>query len=257
MPLDTGPLHWGQWLWAWLRCMTADTRAKARAKRLIEGKVCIRIKRDVFNVDALKKDMVTRNSVDFPQIDTRSPLHHSKQMHLAPSKVHHPMAGWAASLRCLLVCLWLGLPTALSAQSHHWRGPHQNGFFPDGSLSGQLDASSMNWKVAVPGKGTSTPVVTKDWIVLTYAHEGQNTVAAYRRNGEPGWIALCGAEAPGKHRNGSGSNASIATDGDHFFAYFKSGHWVGLRPPGPNTGNIISSSSTARYPSIGTTEPLR
>ena len=86
----------------------------------------------------------------------------------------------------------------------------------------------MNWKVALPGKGTSTPVVTKDWIVLTYAHEGQNTVAAYRRNGEPGWIALCGAEAPGKHRNGSGSNASIATDGDHFFAYFKSGHWVGL-----------------------------
>jgi len=184
--------------------------------------------RDVFNHDALKKDMVTRNPVDFPQIDTRSPLHHSKQMHLAPSKVHHPMAGWAASLRCLLACLWLGLPTALSAQSHHWRGPHQNGFFPDGSLSGQLDASSMNWKVALPGKGTSTPVVTKDWIVLTYAHEGQNTVAAYRRNGEPGWIALCGAEAPGKHRNGSGSNASIATDGDHFFAYFKSGHWVGL-----------------------------
>ena len=149
-------------------------------------------------------------------------------MHLAPPKVYHPMVSWAASLRCLLACLWLGLPAALSAQSHHWRGPHQNGFFPDGSLSGQLDASSMNWKVALPGKGTSTPVVTKDWIVLTYAHEGKNTVAAYRRNGEPGWIALCGAEAPGKHRNGSGSNASIATDGDHFFAYFKSGHWVGL-----------------------------
>ena len=183
--------------------------------------------------------MVTRNSVDFPQIDTCSTLHHSKPMHLAPPKVYHPMASWAASLRCLLASLWLGpqQPPG-SVPSLAW--PPSERFFPDGSLSGQLDAFSMNRKSPYR-KGHLHPAVTKDWIVLTYAHEGQNTVAAYRRNGEPGWIALCGAEAPGKHRNGSGSNASIATDGDHFFAYFK-GHWVGSTTRVIHFGNIISPS---------------
>jgi len=136
------------------------------------------------------------------------------------------------SLVWLLCLAGLNHLNPTMAANHHWRGPHQNGHFPDGDFSGFLDDEHLLWKEPLPGPGTSTPLVVEDLILITYAKEGTNTVAAFSIDGDLEWTAQCGTETPGRHRNGSGSNPSVTSDGKHFFAYFKSGDWVGLDAQG-------------------------
>jgi len=109
-----------------------------------------------------------------------------------------------------------------------WRGP-------DGSASANGAApvkwsadSGLAWKVELPGKGCSTPVVWERRIFVTAPVEGQDAVLAFDWDGHALWQTTVGKENPGKHRNGSGSNPSPATDGASVFAYFKSGSLAAL-----------------------------
>jgi outer membrane protein assembly factor BamB len=77
--------------------------------------------------------------------------------------------------------------------------------------------------VPLPGKGCSTPVVWAKQIFLTAPINGSDSVLAFDWAGKPLWQATLGQELAGKHRNGSGSNPSPATDGQGVFVYFKSG----------------------------------
>ena len=62
-----------------------------------------------------------------------------------------------------------------------------------------------------------------DRIFVTCAIEGQDGVVCYDMQGKELWRKQLGAERAGKHRNGSGSNPSPVTDGEHVVVYFKSG----------------------------------
>jgi outer membrane protein assembly factor BamB len=84
------------------------------------------------------------------------------------------------------------------------------------------DEAQWAWRVALPGKGCSTPIVWGDHIVLTAPVEGKDALLAFDWNGRKRWQVVLGREKPGKHRNGSGSNSSAVTDGTAFFAFFKS-----------------------------------
>ena len=84
------------------------------------------------------------------------------------------------------------------------------------------DQAKWAWRVALPGKGCSTPVVWEDHIVLTSPVKGKDALLAYDWNGKKRWQTVFGKEKPGKHRNGSGSNSSAVTDGEAFFVFFKS-----------------------------------
>ena len=55
---------------------------------------------------------------------------------------------------------------------HQWRGPEGNGFAPaaDPPIHWGPD-KNVNWKVAVPGKGESTPIVWEDRVFITTAIE--------------------------------------------------------------------------------------
>ncbi|MDA7505356.1 PQQ-binding-like beta-propeller repeat protein [Verrucomicrobia bacterium] len=121
--------------------------------------------------------------------------------------------------------------TAL-AQTQHWRGPDQNGNFGPGDFPSSLNTNTLKWKSPLPGKGTSTPILVDNKIFLTCPAEGKDCVLAFDFQGKELWRQSLGAEVPGKHRNGSGSNASIATDGKRLFAYFKSGTLAGLKLDG-------------------------
>ncbi len=114
------------------------------------------------------------------------------------------------------------------AQTKHWRGPSQNGNYGSGNFPSALNQSTLKWKTPLPGKGTSTPVLVQDNIFLTCPMDGKDGVMAFDLDGKELWRRVLGQETPGKHRNGSGSNASIATDGKRLFAYFKSGTLAGL-----------------------------
>lgn len=105
-----------------------------------------------------------------------------------------------------------------------WRGPALNGVaVGTGFPIKWSQTENVQWKVPMPGRGASTPIVWEDRIFLTCGIEGKNTVLCYDRAGKELWRTAAGDERAGKHKKGSGSNPSTSTDGKHVFAYFKSG----------------------------------
>lgn len=140
------------------------------------------------------------------------------------------------SLRCfrsvqlILVTLLLFALTvsAAAAQSDwpRWRGPQDNGSAESGTYPAKWEQPL--WKVSLPGKGCSTPIVWKQTIYLTAPVNGEDAVLAFDWAGKSLWQTTLGREKPGKHRNGSGSNASPTTDGHSVFVYFKSGTLAAL-----------------------------
>ena len=109
-----------------------------------------------------------------------------------------------------------------------WRGPQDDGSIEGGSYPVKWDAEDVLWKAPLPGKGCSTPIVWKQRIYLTAPSNGLDAVLAIDWSGKLLWQTTFAAEAPGKHRNGSGSNPSPTTDGEAVFVYFKSGTLAAL-----------------------------
>jgi len=110
-----------------------------------------------------------------------------------------------------------------------WRGPNGNGSITSGRYPVKWDASSVAWKVALPGKGTSTPVVRDARIYVTTPDDGQDAVLAFDFAGKEIWRTRLGAATAPKHRSlASSCNASPVTDGRGLFVYFKSGHLAAL-----------------------------
>ncbi len=129
-------------------------------------------------------------------------------------------------MRLLAAALAFTATVTFAADSDwpRWRGPQDNGSTGTGSYPVKFDADSgWLWKIPLPGKGCSTPIVWNQRIYLTAPVEGKDALLAFDWNGKPLWQTTLGAEKPGKHRNGSGCNSSPVTDGQSVFTYFKSG----------------------------------
>jgi outer membrane protein assembly factor BamB len=129
-----------------------------------------------------------------------------------------------------LVLLMTFAATSFAAENWpRWRGPRDNGAAAPGSYpSVWSDTTNLLWKVALPGKGSSTPIVWERRIYLTAPLDGNDAVLAFDWNGKSLWQTKLGPERPGKHKAGSGCNPSVATDGNGLFAYFKSGTLAAL-----------------------------
>jgi outer membrane protein assembly factor BamB len=91
-----------------------------------------------------------------------------------------------------------------------------------------LDGENLLWKVELPGRGCSTPIVWDDRIILTAPIDGNDGVVALDWQGDIRWQTALGPQREGKHRNGSGCNPSAVTDGEFIFVYYKSGALAGL-----------------------------
>jgi outer membrane protein assembly factor BamB len=105
-----------------------------------------------------------------------------------------------------------------------WRGPLANGSIEQGSYPVTFGQDKYLWRTVLTGQGCSTPIVLNGHIYLTAPADGKDAVLCYDLNdGKEKWRAVFDQEKPGKHRNGSGSNASPVTDGKGIFNYFKSG----------------------------------
>ncbi|MFT5327127.1 MAG: outer membrane protein assembly factor BamB, partial [Planctomycetaceae bacterium] len=109
-----------------------------------------------------------------------------------------------------------------------WRGDNDAGAATEGTFPAKLDESTLKWKLALPGKGCSTPIVWNDRIYLTTPDRKKDVVMAIDWDGNELWRKEIGDGRKGKHQNGSGTNPSAATDGTYLFAYFKSGNLAGL-----------------------------
>ena len=71
-----------------------------------------------------------------------------------------------------------------------------------------------------------------DLIYVTTPADGQDAILCLDQNGEQQWLTKFDKYKEGKHRNGSGSNASPVSDGDTIFAYFKSGALAAVEKDG-------------------------
>lgn len=100
------------------------------------------------------------------------------------------------------------------------------------------DEENVVWKVELPGRGSSTPAVWENQIFVTCPIEGNDGVVAYDMAGKELWRKSFGPETLGKHRNGSGSNPSPVTDGEHLVVYYKSGTLACLSVAGEVRWNV-------------------
>ncbi|HMP82342.1 MAG TPA: PQQ-binding-like beta-propeller repeat protein [Verrucomicrobiota bacterium] len=112
----------------------------------------------------------------------------------------------------------------------HWRGPKDDGAALPGNYPVKWsDTENVLWKVALPGKGCSTPAVWKKQIIVTAPVDGEDAVLAFDWSGKLLWKTQVGVgKSGGKHRNSSGSNPSPVTDGDGIFVYYQSGNFAAL-----------------------------
>lgn len=117
--------------------------------------------------------------------------------------------------------------TSLLAQADQWpswRGPHQTGLADGKDFPVEWSKDkNIAWKIELPGKGASTPIVWDGKIAITYGADDKNVVAVYDMSGKETWHTPVGKERPGKHKKATGANSSAVTDGKHIYAYFKSG----------------------------------
>jgi outer membrane protein assembly factor BamB len=139
-----------------------------------------------------------------------------------------------------------------------WRGPLMNGVAPHASPPMEWsETKNVRWKVAIPGKGSATPVVWGDRLYVLTAVPGEKraaaakappvaepagaagrpprslppdttqkfTVLALRRSdGKVLWERVVREEMPheGTHATGTWASASAVTDGEIVFAHFGS-----------------------------------
>jgi len=131
-----------------------------------------------------------------------------------------------------LVGLLLAIAASAEENWPHWRGAQDEGSVESGNYPVKWEGEKVLWKAPLPGKGCSTPIVWKHQIYVTAPVEGVDAVLAFDWQGKQVWKKPFGKENSGRHRNGSGSNASPATDGKAAFVYFKSGTFAALELDG-------------------------
>lgn len=106
----------------------------------------------------------------------------------------------------------------------NWRGPDYNGVAVGSGYPTAWSATeNVAWKVELPGRGSSTPIVWGNHVFVTCGVDGKNTLLAYNLSGQELWRDTVGTERAGKNKKASGANSSCVTDGESVFAYFKSG----------------------------------
>jgi outer membrane protein assembly factor BamB len=149
------------------------------------------------------------------------------------------------SMLCLSSALALAAPTAEWPQ---WRGPFNTGMARGDAPLRWDDQTNIRWKIAIPGRGHSTPVVAGNRLFLTTAvPTGKRTapsgreragggadaglehrfevLAIERDTGRIAWQRTATVATPheGYHRTyGSFASNSPVTDGTRLFAFFGS-----------------------------------
>lgn len=113
-----------------------------------------------------------------------------------------------------------------------WRGKDHGSVEGEGFPEALDPENNLLWKVALPGKGCSTPIVSGGSIYVTAPADGRDALICLDSKGEQQWITKFSEQDKGKHRNGSGCNASPICDGDAVFVYYKSGTLAAVEKDG-------------------------
>jgi len=118
----------------------------------------------------------------------------------------------------------------------HWRGPTGNGTAPDASPPLEFDGTTgrnIRWKVEVPGRGSSSPIVHGDAVFVTTAVPVGDEAGGPldfrllcydRGTGTLRWERTAVTTVPheGTHSTNGFASHSPCTDGTHVYAHFGS-----------------------------------
>jgi len=121
------------------------------------------------------------------------------------------------------------------AEWWNWRGPNLNGTAAAGQTPPTTWSETDNiiWKVPVPGRGHSSPIVVGDKIVLSTADESaktQSVICFDRKSGAQLWQTVVnkGGFTAKIHTKNTHASPSVTTDGTHLFASFNNNEAVQL-----------------------------
>jgi outer membrane protein assembly factor BamB len=106
-----------------------------------------------------------------------------------------------------------------------WRGPSGQGIVNGAGYVDRWSATeNVRWKTPVPGRGNSSPIVWRDQIFLTTAHnDGRLSVMSFRRaDGVRQWEAMLPDVAGRAHQKNGHASATVTTDGTRVYASFGS-----------------------------------
>ena len=117
-----------------------------------------------------------------------------------------------------------------------WRGPHATGVSTSATPPVEWsETKNIRWKIELPGRGSSTPVVWGDRVYVSTAVPVEGTgqrarhkfvvMALNRKDGSIAWQHAAREEAPheGTHQEfGTMASSSAITDGEHVIASFES-----------------------------------
>ncbi len=116
----------------------------------------------------------------------------------------------------------------------HWRGPTGNSVAPDAHPPIQWSSTqNIKWKVAIPGRGSGSPVIWEDRVfVVTAVPTGNSSgriprlafkiLCFDRQTGQLNWEQTATVATPHQrtHQTHSFASGSPCTDGQHVYAYF-------------------------------------
>ena len=149
---------------------------------------------------------------------------------------------FAAVVCPILLFSFTAAETAFSADPswRNWRGPNNNGVADSDAPVAFSDTQNVKWRIKIPGKGHSTPVIWGDRMFLTTAVPTQSpgagtstpetehnfmVMAIDRNTGKTIWGKTATTATPhdGFHdQYGSYASNSPITDGEMLYAYFGS-----------------------------------
>ncbi len=169
------------------------------------------------------------------------------------------LACTVSALATMTLSVWSGESASMEESGWPaWRGPLATGVSPDAQPPLRWDESTnVRWKVAIPGRGLSTPIVWKDRVFLLTTVQTEKSVdaetvkkaeaetpefvkksggalptkvlqftvmALKRSDGSVLWKQIVCEEAPhaSMHADSSWASSSPITDGERLYAYFGS-----------------------------------
>jgi outer membrane protein assembly factor BamB len=118
--------------------------------------------------------------------------------------------------------------TSLAHADHwpNWRGPDNNGVSKEKGLpTSWSETKNLAWKLPLPGKGSSTPIVWGDRIFLTGAENSDLVLWCVSTEGKMLWKKKLAAAVRDviKKDEANEASASPSTDGKHVFAFVATG----------------------------------
>jgi outer membrane protein assembly factor BamB len=130
--------------------------------------------------------------------------------------------------RWALALLFLSPPLAAAGDWPGWRGPHGDGRSEEKNLPLRWSRTdNIHWKVAIPGRGYSSPIVWGDRVILTACLEKDRRrvlLCLDRDTGKTLWQRVVLVSAlEGKHPLNSYASSTPVTDGRHIWVTFLQG----------------------------------